>query len=326
MLAVATLLFAACNEDDFQGNGNGNEVEAAFSLELPFGMATRAVGDGSTVDKVKCAVYADGEELTELTAVVDVNADKTATYNVRLIKGRAYRVVFFAYNEAANAYNVEDLKNITFNGNPSSNVESRDAFTAFVDVTAKETLNALSKSVTLKRPFAQLNIGSTAADTEAARKAAGIAAGEKVLNTSSVKVTGVYNTFDAYESGATGDEAEMVFDLNAVPEEMLTVNGEEYTYAAFNYILAGDKATTTVTFNWVDTKDNTNAEPTVWTNVPLQRNYRTNIIGSVLTNPAEFIIKIDAAFAGENNVFVAHCPSSNMNLSSGIAPIRKYLT
>ena len=27
----------------------------------------------------------------------------------------------------------------------------------------------------------------------------------------------------------------------------------------------------------------------------------------------------------ENGVFIAHCPESNMNVSSGIAPIRKFL-
>ena len=40
----------------------------------------------------------------------------------------------------------------------------------------------------------------------------------------------------------------------------------------------------------------------------------------------DFVLKGHVCYSkSKNGVFEVHCPSSNMNLSSGIAPIRKYL-
>lgn len=302
MLALTTLFFAACTEDNLGGNADDNRSDALFAIELPAGMATRTVGDGTTVDEVKCAVFdAEGNELVELTKTVPVSG-KTAQYNVRLIKGRQYRAVFFAYNKAAGAYNLDDMKNIKVNTNGLlSNLESRDAFTAYVDIKAEETQNAIQKPVTLYRPFAQLNLGSVAEDITAARQAAGVEENEDVLSRSSIKVTGVYSAFNAYNDEVTGATGDMTFDMNDVPAQTeLSANNSTYRYVALNYILVGDKTTTTVTFNWEDANGKKNAEPTVWDNVPLQRNYRTNILGYVLTNPAEFNITIDAEFLADD--------------------------
>ena len=303
-LALTGMLFMnSCSDDLVPEPSTGDYVNATFTIGTTEGLGTRAVGDGLTVDKVACAVYdAAGKEITTLRAYEEVDG-RTATYSVRLTKGQAYRVAFFAYNAEADAYNVDDLKNVTFKSNRLSNDERRDAFTGYVNVSAEESMNAIDKDVTLTRPFAQLNLGIDADEYEAAKNS------DIVIAKSKITVTNVYNAFSAYDNavanGATADE--MTFDLNVVPGEPLkvTIDGakKEYKYLALNYLLVGnaddEKSLTDVEFVWESENGKTNNPTTHFINVPVQRNYRTNIIGKLLTNPAEFDITIDKDFSGE---------------------------
>lgn len=309
ILALASMLFAtSCSQDELINEStNGDFVNATFTIETADGIGTRAVGDGTTVDKVACAVYDayNNEELESLRQDVAIT-NKTATFSVRLAKGKNYRVAFFAYNEAANAYDVTDLKSIKVNGNQLSNVEGRDAFTAYVDVTEGETMNAFTKEVTLKRPFAQLNLGIDDAEFAEAANAGLTVAKSKIV------VNNVYNAFSAFDNAVAENavEGSMTFELNAIPTEKLkvTVNGEErlYNYLALNYLLVGDndteKTLTDIKFTWESNNGDSNAESvTEFLNIPVQRNYRTNIVGKLLTSPTIFNIIIDEEFEGEKN-------------------------
>lgn len=305
MLAVAGMFFAtSCSQDEmFNESVNGDFVNATFTIGAENGIGTRAVGEGLTANTVVCAVFdANGEEMVYLREYVAVN-NKTAIYSKRLAKGQDYRVAFFAYNaqDAAGTslyYDVTNMKSIKVLGNQASNVEDRDAFTAFVDIDGSELTNLsnVEKDVTLYRPFAQLNLGVDDAELEAAANA-----GVVITNTA-IKVTNVWNAFNAYDDDIADDAvaAPMEFALNGVPTQKLTVNGAEYTYLALNYLLVGDKnvekSLSDVEFKWQAVGGKTNEPTTHFVNIPVQRNYRTNIIGKLLTTPADFNIVIDANF------------------------------
>lgn len=318
ILAVAGMLFAtSCSHDEVINEmPEGEIVNAQFTISTTPNLDNRAavkgkraavnVGKGTTVNYVACAVFdAAGNEMSDLRQYVAIS-DKHATYSVRLVKGQAYRVAFFAYCGASDGssahYNLADMKNIqVLDGN--SNVEERDAFTNFVDVTAAETMNPVEKDVTLYRPFAQLNLGAYMEDIAAAKSA-----GVEIAKTE-VKVTNVYKAFSAFANdiaeGATAQE--MTFALNEIPGEDLKADvdqdgvDEAYKYLALNYLLVGgansDKAVTDVTFTWKNADGSkTNDPATEFKNVPVQTNYRTNIIGYLLTNPGKFNITIDENF------------------------------
>ena len=307
MLAIAGMLFAtSCSQDELLNEPTtGDYVNAKFTIGTSDGIATRAtIGNGTKADKVACAVYdKNGTELEELYKVVDVT-DKKATYEIRLAKGQSYRVAFFAYNSTADAYDVTKLNNITIKDSQNSNIENRDAFTAYIDVDA--TVNAIEENVTLYRPFAQLNLGVDNTEwTDAVN--AGV-----TVSKSKIIVTNVYNQFSAYDNAvvATAEPVTMKFEMNTIPTEELEVDvdrdgtiadTEKFKYLALNYLLVGDarteKSLTDVEFVWENSDaSKTNNPTTHFKNIPVQRNYRTNIIGKLLTNPATFNIVIDADF------------------------------
>ena len=311
MLAVAGMFFAtSCSQDEmFNESVNGDFVNATFTIGAENGIGTRAVGEGLTANTVVCAVFdANGEEMANLRQYLTV-AGKTATYSIRLAKGQDYRVAFFAYNAAdatgASAYyDVTNMKSIKVLGNQASNVEERDAFTAYVDIDGSELTNLsnVEKPVYLKRPFAQLNLGVDATELQDAANA-GV-----VITNSAITVTNVWNAFNAYDDDIADDAvaAPMEFALNSVPTQKLTVNSAEYTYLALNYLLVGDKGVekslSDVEFKWQTANGKTNEPTTHFVNIPVQRNYRTNIIGKLLTTPADFSIVIDAAFENPDYV------------------------
>ena len=69
-----------------------------------------------------------------------------------------------------------------------------------------------------------------------------------------------------------------------------------YKYLSMDYLLVGaDKATVDVAFNYGGPQNRT------FTNVPVQRNYRTNIYGSLLTNTADFNVVIAPGFNNPDN-------------------------
>lgn len=307
MLAIAGMLFAtSCSQDELLNEPTtGDYVSAKFTIGTSDGIATRTtIGNGTKADKVACAVYDEkGTELRDLYAIRDV-VDMKATYEIRLAKGQKYRVAFFAYNSTADAYDVTYLTDIKVKDSQNSNIENRDAFTAYVDVDA--TVNTINEDVTLYRPFAQLNLGVDNTEWTDAVKAGVTVAKSKIV------VTNVYDQFSAYDNAivATAEPKTMTFAMNTIPTEELEVdvdrdgtiaNTEKFKYLALNYLLVGDagteKSLTDVEFVWENSDaSKTNNPTTHFKNIPVQRNYRTNIIGKLLTNPATFNIVIDADF------------------------------
>lgn len=287
---------AGCTRDDSELPGSDSKGVVTFSARLPQQLQTRSIGDGQTATKLTYAVYEAGETTPLLTSesegapVVEFNGLQ-AQLSLQLATGKSYDFVFWAdaYGQDAeqSPYTIDyGTKTITVDyATALANDEQRDAFYSVIQGLAVTT--SVSKDVTLTRPFAQINVGTEDFS----------AAAESGLQTASLAtkmtITNVPTTLNLAD-GTTSGQTDVTFASNTIPTESLVVSGKTYNYLAMNYLLVGtDKTTTNISFEFTD---GATTSTRTFSNVPIQRNYRTNIIGSILTQNLDFDIEVDPGF------------------------------
>ena len=307
MFAVIGMMLAtSCSNDEFDEQFE-NETPVTFSLGLENAMSTRAISDGSGVNKL---IYAVFDKAGNRVAQSDDSAVFPFEETISLVKGEQYTAVFWAQNEACSAYSIsEDFTTITVNYDGAlNNDETRDAFFRSETFTVKE---GVSLNIILKRPFAQVNMGVKKADWQTSAYA-----GFEITK-SSVEIKQAATTLNLVD-GLVGNPVDVTFAVNDIPaDDKLIVDlnhdgeVEEYKYLSMCYFLANDSVngasqTTLDGLKFVLSSEDGSKTLTLQdglANAPVQRNYRTNIVGSnILTEDIDVSLTVDYFYDGEHTL------------------------
>ncbi len=327
LAAFGLISLASCSSEEDMPAPSGDGV--TFTLRIPGNLATRGTfgdgtgaGDRATLDNLEWTVFEVAEDGSLTTVFSDAKTGAFATSQteekviINLAKGKKYQVAFYADDKDNNfvTYTDGDI-NVDY-ANAVSNTAAEDAFIGKSDVFTVE--GAFSKTVTLTRPFAQLNWGTD--DTE-----------ENSIQplipslTGTVKVTqGLYskmNVISGEVDATTAVTAPVEFaavNFNALPTQTFPVEKEDatakpYKLIAMNYLLTGDGTVD------CELAFNNGLTPVTVSAASVKVNYRTNIYGSLLTSPGTFNILVNNNFNDNINIDTATFVNSQSDFEDAIA-------
>ncbi len=292
LMTVAALLTAASCQKEFTNSPDpaygGKPVVTTFNVDL--GVTTKALessalDDGTTVNKLYVAAYGSDGKLVS-TSLVGNNAaaisNKTATVKLTLSKGQSYDIVFFAMYDGAYSVDFSDGPKATFSYKTSglkANDPQLDAFYKKISVASASTT---TESVTLKRPFAQINVLSSNAP-------------EGTIS-SSMTVKGVPTTFDLFNEAAGTETTNLAFGDNAISAAAFGKYANDYTWLAMNFVLPNQAGLVELNFQATQMTDAVTVK-----NVAVKKNGRTNLIGAIYDLDAEitYTVTVDPIFGEE---------------------------
>ena len=277
-----------------------------YSVQVPGAIATKAnPGSVEGVTELVYEVYrldASGEIVSLAYEDVVTLQDGKTKWDLKLefVKDQKFQVLFWAQKPGVDAYNTESLLNVTIKKTLKANVDDYAAFAGYDYVT--NCVSHKEGKVTLVRPISQIQVG-----TDEAGLVLGTEGSNKVnisLTSSSMVVKGLPTTYNVANGEVSETEQDVEYTVYAVPAGTFTANSKKYTYVAQNYVAFAASLGTTVEVDFTVKTSEGDVEHTV-SNVPLKPNYRTNIIGNLITENADYSIDLEENWADdEDNVEV----------------------
>ena len=287
LLAAVTLIAlttAACQKEQLSDNSAEGTESVTFTVQTEVGTKAVADGDGmaAKIDQVLVAVYMkDGDtfRLYDEPVATYTASNKQATFSVNLIRKQTYQIVVWAQKEGAYVC-TEGLQSIVRSSEKASvcNDDELDAFYASHEYVQGSP--SASTSIQAKRPFAQLNLITTDLRTG--------------FEPSNVTVTYVSDTkFNALTGLSSVPATTAVTYTSTQPNykaQGKSLNAAQNTLA-MNYLFAPETEQIILPSVKMTAKLTEVVDFEV-TNVPVKRNYRTNVIGNLLTEQTDFTIQV----------------------------------
>ena len=290
LAAALSLVFAAsCNKAETTPT---EEIAVNYSVNVPM---TKALGEGTAVNKVWYAVYRTDGSLLKNYQPVDFK-DGKANCQVVMMRGQSYKVLFVAqhYEGADAAYEITPAPaTLTMPTSAVANSDNYDIFTFVDDVVNYD--GTPTDAVVLERRVAQVNFICN--DTDWANAGA-----LGMLPThSAVTLTSVPQTYNLLSGTPSAVTASVTYAKNARPA------GDMNLATIFCFVGASDASTdftTDATLSLYTSEDQVEAVRTITVdNLPVKSNYKTNVNGNIMTGSVNYSITIDPVGTETNHPF-----------------------
>ena len=304
LLAAVTLIAltaAACQKEKLFDSQTAGEETVTFTVQTD-AAATKATadndGDGAGLNRCLVAVYMKTGNSAEPYKLYDTPSttkqdNEHYSFTVNLIRKQTYQIVVWADKGEA-VYDVNNgLTSVTRIANDKAcNSDAYDAFYASTEFVQGSATS--STSIVATRPFAQLNLITKDLN--------------KDFQPGAVTVTySSPQSFNPFDGTVSADMTEVTYKADSPYYNPTTVTTATQHTLVMNYLFAAAGDQTILPSVKMTAKLTVDAEIEV-ANVPVKRNYRTNIIGNLLTEQTDFTITVEPDWSTPESDYIFVAP------------------